>query len=354
MARFDRNDRFAGYTIIDVIGQGGMGTVYLAQHPRLPQRIALKVLNAEIATDDEFQRRFMREADVIARLDHPAIIGVSDRGEEAGQLWIAMPYIHGTDASRASTNPMSIERTGPILHQMANALDFAHSRRVLHRDVKPANILLAAPDVGLPERAVLTDFGIASVREASTRITRTGAFTATLAYASPEQLSGSPVDHRSDQYSLACTIFTLLAGRPPFFADNPAVVIAGHLSHTVPNLRTVRPDIPEPFATAIQRAMAKSPSDRFAGCGEFAVHALADTTVGLASRFAPTWIARPGPQPSEQSGPVELRLQPQLPRPSGAEPAHDEDVERRNAVGRGQSVRRLRREAASRFLRHRR
>lgn len=292
VARFHRDDRFAGYTIIDVIGQGGMGTVYLAQHPRLPQRLALKVLDGDVATDDEFQRRFLREADVVARLDHPGIIGVSDRGEEAGHLWIAMPYIHGIDASRVPPGTMSIERAARILRHTANALDYAHSRGVLHRDVKPANILLADADVGLRERVVLSDFGIASMREASTRITRTGAFTATLAFASPEQLSGGLVDHRSDQYSLACTIFALLTGRPPFVADNPAMVIAGHLSHGAPNVTAFRPDVPHPLATAIARAMSKSPADRFATCGNFAAHALPGPTVaGTAARIAPIQLS---------------------------------------------------------------
>ncbi|MEU7221596.1 serine/threonine protein kinase [Nocardia iowensis] len=263
------NESFADYLIEGVLGRGGMGTVYLAQHPRLPRRVALKLLNREVSADLELRRRFEQEANVVARLDHPAIVGIHDRGTHDGHLWIAMQYIHGSDAARLNPREVPIDRALRIVSETGAALDYAHSRGVLHRDIKPANILLAAPDTGRAERAVLTDFGIARLLDSNTQLTVSGTFNATLAYASPEQLSGASVDHRSDQYSLACTLFTLLAGRPPYAATNPGQVIAGHISKPVPRLSTIRPDLPPALDDVIIRAMAKQRDERFGSCREF-------------------------------------------------------------------------------------
>ncbi|MFI9510504.1 protein kinase [Nocardia sp. NPDC052566] len=259
---------FAGYLIEGVAGHGGMGTVYAARHPRLPRLVALKLLNREVSADPELRRRFEQEANVIARLDHPGIVGIHDRGSDAGHLWIAMQYIQGIDASRIDPRTLTVERAVRLIGETAAALDYAHSRGVLHRDIKPANILLSASEAGRAERAVLTDFGIARLVDSNTHLTSTGTFTATLAYASPEQLSGERVDHRSDQYSLACTLYTMLAGRSPFAATNPGQVVAGHLNKPVPPL--ARPDVSPQLKGAIQRAMAKQPGERFGDCREFA------------------------------------------------------------------------------------
>ncbi|WP_234391201.1 serine/threonine protein kinase [Nocardia suismassiliense] len=263
------NESFADYLIEGVLGRGGMGTVYLAQHPRLPRRVALKLLNREVSADPELRRRFEQEANVVARLDHPGIVGIHDRGTHDGHLWIAMQYIHGSDAARLTPREVPIDRALRIVAETGAALDYAHSRGVLHRDIKPANILLAAPDTGRAERAVLTDFGIARLLDSNTQLTSSGTFHATLAYASPEQLSGEKVDHRSDQYSLACTLFTLLAGHPPFAATNPGQVVAGHISKPVPRLSAARPDAPPMLDEVIFRAMAKRPEERFGSCREF-------------------------------------------------------------------------------------
>ncbi|WP_240772358.1 serine/threonine-protein kinase [Nocardia sp. CS682] len=263
------NESFADYLIEGVLGRGGMGTVYLAQHPRLPRQVALKLLNREVSADPELRRRFEQEANVVARLDHPGIVGIHDRGTHDGHLWIAMQYIHGSDAARLTPREVPIDRALRIVAETGAALDYAHSRGVLHRDIKPANILLAAPDTGRAERAVLTDFGIARLLDSNTQLTSSGTFHATLAYASPEQLSGEKVDHRSDQYSLACTLFTLLAGHPPFAATNPGQVVAGHISKPVPRLSAVRPDAPPMLDEVIFRAMAKRPEERFGSCREF-------------------------------------------------------------------------------------
>ncbi|MEV6064521.1 serine/threonine-protein kinase [Nocardia asteroides] len=260
-------ESFAGYRIEGVLGRGGMGTVYRARHPRLPRTVALKVLDQAVSADPELRRRFEQEAAIVAGLDHPGIVGVFDRGSDRGFLWISMPFVDGTDAARLDprTPPEQIMR---YVAETAAALDYAHSQGVLHRDVKPANILIAAPGTAA-SRAVLTDFGIARLLAADTGLTATGTFTATLAYASPEQLAGETVDHRSDQYSLACTLFALLAGQPPFPAMNPAQVIAGHLSRAAPPLSTLRPGWPPALDAVLARAMAKQRADRFGSCTEF-------------------------------------------------------------------------------------
>ncbi|WP_067826623.1 serine/threonine-protein kinase [Nocardia inohanensis] len=268
--RSELDETFAGYRLLRVLGAGGMGTVYLAEHPRLPRQLALKLLNLDIAAQREWRDRFEREANLVARLDHPNIVAVQDRGVHDGRLWIAMQYVHGTDAARLDPRGVSVERALRVIAETGAALDYAHSCGILHRDVKPANILLSAPESGRAERAVLTDFGIARLADSNTQLTTTGTFSATLAYASPEQLSGEPLDHRSDQYSLACSLFTMLAGQPPFAATNPGQVVAGHLNKPVPALRLVRADVPEALDAVIARAMAKNRDQRFASCTAFA------------------------------------------------------------------------------------
>ena len=263
---------FAGYTILRVLGAGGMGTVYLATHPRLPREDALKVLPAEFTNDAEYRTRFTREADLAAGLSHPHIVGVVDRGEFDGQFWISMDYVAGADVSRLLKEQypsgMPVDEALTIVAAVAAALDYAHDRGLLHRDVKPANILLADPD-GQNRRVYLADFGIARRIDDSAGLTETNVAVGTVAYAAPEQLRGDPVDGRADQYALACTAFHLLTGAPPYPDANPAVVITHHLYAPPPSpgacdaeLRNLDP--------VFRRAMAKEPSDRFATCSEFA------------------------------------------------------------------------------------
>lgn len=263
---------FAGYQILRVLGAGGMGTVYLATHPRLPREDALKVLPAEFTNDAEYRARFAREADLAAGLSHPHIVGVQDRGEHDGQFWISMDYVAGTDASRRLderyATGMPVEEVLDIVTAVASALDYAHDRGLLHRDVKPANILLADPD-GQSGRIYLADFGIARRIDDSAGLTETNVAVGTVAYAAPEQLKGDPVDGRADQYALACTAFHLLTGAPPYPDANPAVVITHHLYAPPPSLAAHRAELIglDPVFT---RAMAKQPSDRFTSCSEFA------------------------------------------------------------------------------------
>ncbi|GGK46785.1 hypothetical protein GCM10011591_17670 [Nocardia camponoti] len=265
-----KGDVFAGYTIRRVLGTGGMGVVYLARHPRLPRLTALKLLSRDLSADDEIRTRFEREADLVARLEHPNIVNIYDRGTDDDQLWISMQFVAGTDVATADVDVLTPGRAVQIAAETATALDFAHDSGVLHRDVKPANILLAKPPIGRPERVVLTDFGIASVRDSETTLASAGTITATLAYAAPEQLTGLQTDHRADQYSLACTLFWMLTGSVPFPGQSPGAIIQSHLTRPIPPLRSLRGDLPPTLDGVLARATAKKASDRFASCSEFA------------------------------------------------------------------------------------
>jgi serine/threonine protein kinase, bacterial len=260
---------FAGFTILRVLGAGGMGTVYLAAHPRLPRQDALKVLPGEWTADPQYRARFLREAELTASLSHPNILGVHDRGEHDGQLWISMDYVGGTDASRLvrEQHPAGLpaDQALEIITAVASALDHAHQRGLLHRDVKPANILLD-PEA---QRIFLADFGIARLIDDPSGLTATNMAVGTMAYAAPEQLRGEPLDGRTDQYALACTAFDLLTGAPPYVDSNPAVVITKHVAAQVPSLGERRPELAA-LDPALARAMAKAPADRFASCRDFA------------------------------------------------------------------------------------
>ncbi|MBY0289503.1 MAG: serine/threonine protein kinase [Mycobacteriaceae bacterium] len=263
---------FAGYTIVRLLGAGGMGEVYLAQHPRLPRRDALKVLPASVSADGEYRERFDREADIAATLWHPHIVGVHDRGEFEGQLWISMDYVEGTDAScllrQSYPDGMPRGEVAEIISAVADALDYAHQRNLLHRDVKPANILLANPEAD-DQRILLADFGIARWTNDISGLTATNMTVGTVSYAAPEQLMGERLDGRADQYALAATAFHLLSGRPPFQHSNPAVVISQHLSATPPAIGDQCPELAG-LDPVLAKALAKSPADRFERCSDFA------------------------------------------------------------------------------------
>ncbi|MGM7645752.1 ADP-ribosylglycohydrolase family protein [Nocardia sp. JW2] len=264
---------FAGFVIERELGRGGMGAVYAAKDRRLPRLTALKLMHRELFADTEIRARFEREADVIAQLDHPNIITVYDRGVEDERCWIAMQFVDGTDAAAVPAAEFGTDRIAQIVTQTAGALDYAHRRGVLHRDVKPANILLsrtAGVGAGFDERVVLTDFGIAKLLDDTGGLTRTGQFTATIAYASPEQLSSEPLDGRGDQYSLACTVFRLLTGAGPYDAPNPATVMLGHLNAPPPSASSRRTSLPAAVDAVLAKALAKNPAHRFPTCTAFA------------------------------------------------------------------------------------
>jgi serine/threonine protein kinase, bacterial len=275
-----------------------MGEVYLAQHPRLPRQDALKILRAGVSADDEYRQRFEREADIAATLWHPHIVGVHDRGEHDGQLWIAMDYVPGTDTARLMKEH---HRTGLPGHQVdkivravADALDYAHQRNLLHRDVKPANILISDTQTA-GRRILLADFGIARWSDDVSGLTATNMTVGTVSYAAPEQLMGKAVDGRADQYALAASAYELLTGRPPFQNSNPAVVISQHLSALPPAIGDSRPELAH-LDPVFAKALAKEPADRFDRCADFAQalgHQLAGDTLGLTQSAAVSAPAAP-------------------------------------------------------------
>ncbi|MBB5912805.1 serine/threonine-protein kinase [Nocardia transvalensis] len=282
-----------GYRIERVLGAGGMGTVYLGKHPSLPRMDAIKVLGGELSSNAEFRGRFEREANLAAGLDHPNIVSVYNRGEEHGQLWIAMQYVEGTDASAElarDPHAMTPLRALRIVTEVGKGLDYAHRRGLLHRDVKPANFLLSRDDE--EERVLLTDFGVAKSTDDATELTQTGSFVATIAYAPPEQLQGMQVDHRGDIYSLACALYKLVTNQNPYPATQPAMVMMGHLYEPPPRATAVNPNLPNALDHIFARAMAKNPAERFNTCREFtdaAANALMPGHNPVHSNTSPTY-----------------------------------------------------------------
>ncbi|WJR33474.1 serine/threonine-protein kinase [Mycobacteroides immunogenum] len=289
----------SGYQIERVLGRGGMGTVYLAANPNLQRSEALKILSAQASRDPAFRARFMREASLAASLDHPNIVTVHNRGETPqGDLWIAMQYVQGSDAHSESVNGrVSLTRAVHIVSEVAKALDYLHARGLVHRDVKPANILLSEGD----RRIMLGDFGVARALDDSSSVTSAGNVTATIAYAAPEVLSGAAVDGRADVYALGCTLFRMVTGQPPFGSGNslPALINA-HLSTPPPRISQFAP-VPESMDGLIAKAMAKNPADRYQSAGEFASAAqqiLADPAQHRQTVTQPVPAPAPPPAPA--------------------------------------------------------
>jgi eukaryotic-like serine/threonine-protein kinase len=294
----------AGYRIERVLGAGGMGEVYLAAHPSLPRSDALKVLSSELSGDPDFRARFVREADLAARLDHPNIVSIYDRGQtDEGQLWIAMQFVDGTDAEKVvHAGTMTPPRAVHIVGEVAKALDYAGQRGVVHRDVKPANFLLSGP-VGPDERVLLGDFGIARAL-GDAGLTVTGSVMATLSYAAPEVLSGQPFDGRADLYSLGCTLFRMLTGKLPFaWAEGMAAVVAAHLQAPPPRVSDWAPGLSPPMDAVIETAMAKDPASRFSSCRELAAAAAEALNAQAGSITAP-WQSISSPDVNSYSGPT--------------------------------------------------
>ncbi len=327
-----------GYRVKRLLGAGGMGAVYLAEHRSLPRDVALKVLHAGHAVHPEFRARFLREAELLSRLDHPHIVDVQDRGEDGGLLWMTMDLVPGPDlaaavAERGAFPPGEAVR---IVEQVAAALDHAHERGLLHRDVKPANVLLKGDAAGGPW-AMLTDFGIAKDVGAAAGLTRTGhAPPATYAYAAPEQLTGAPLDRAVDVYALGVLLFELLSGRRAFPGEDPLSLMYAVASGPVPDVREARADVPPALAAVVGRAMAKDPAARPRTCGELAAAARA----ALPAPAPPTATDRsavpppPGPAgtPGPHSGPPADPPTREFTRPRGPAPEERSPRVRRGAV----------------------
>jgi tRNA A-37 threonylcarbamoyl transferase component Bud32 len=312
-------EEFAGYTILQLLGAGAMGAVYLVQHPRLPRQDALKVLSAELTTDPQYRARFLREADIAASLSHPNIVGVHDRGEAGEQFWISIDFVRGTDAAKLLREHyprgMPVGLAMQIIDAVGSALDYAHQRGLLHRDVKPANILISDPGSD-SQRVFLADFGIAR-RVDDTGLTATNIAVGTVAYAAPEQLMGESIDPRADQYALACTAFHLLTGAQPYDHPSAAAVIGKHVMAPPPPIGERVPEL-APLDAVFAKAMAKKPADRFARCQDFthelqrALDAGVDATRlasrGVdATRLAPLTMPAAPPTPPSAAKPAPRR-----------------------------------------------
>jgi tetratricopeptide (TPR) repeat protein len=252
-----------GYRIVEPLGSGGTSVVYRAEHVRLGRPAALKLLTPAFGEAD-FRDRFLRESQLAASLDHPSIVPVYDAGEEGGVLYIAMACVEGEDLKTllAAEGRLDVRRTLRILGQIGSALDAAHARGLVHRDVKPANILVAEGD-----RAYLSDFGV--VKElAGNGTTRTGSFIGTIEYCAPEQIEGQDVDGRADVYALACVLYECLTGETPFHRPSEVAVLNAHLHTPPPKLSRAAPDLPAALEPVISKALSKSPLDRYATCAE--------------------------------------------------------------------------------------
>ena len=260
----------AGYRLLEPIGRGGTSVVYRAEHVRLGRPAALKLLTPAVGEAD-FRQRFVRESQLAASLDHPSVLPIYDAGEEGDLLYIAMACVDGRDLKTilADEGRLPPRRALRVVAQVASALDAAHARGLIHRDVKPANIL-----VGDDDRAYLSDFGVAKELSAN-GTTRTGSFVGTSEYSAPEQIEGRAVDARTDVYALACVLYECLTGSPPFHRPTEVGVLNAHLHAPPPKLTKVAPELPQALEAVVAKALSKSPLDRYSTCGEFVAAARA-------------------------------------------------------------------------------
>lgn len=270
-----------GCRIKQEIGQGGMGVVYLAEQIRLRREVALKVLSPDLAHDETFRARFDQEAQLAASLDHPNVVSIYDSGESHGMLFLVMQYVKGTDlqALIREAGVLGPQRAASLVTQVAAALDAAHERGLVHRDVKPANILLRADEARAgDDRAYLSDFGLMKLVDTKTGgLTATGYWMGTPDYTPPEQFQGRRVDARTDVYALGCVLFQLLAGTVPYPRSTTYAALSAHVNDPIPSATALDDSIPKAFDTIFQRALAKDPSERYASAGDLARAALAAT-----------------------------------------------------------------------------
>jgi serine/threonine protein kinase len=321
MARLVPGSQLAGYVIEEQIGAGGMAVVFRARDGMLGRLAALKVLSPTLAVDQEFRARFLRESQAVASVEEPHIIPVYGAGEVDRVLYIATKFVSGGDLAgvlQRAGGALEAGRAATFIEQVASALDAAHAAGLVHRDVKPGNILVDVVP-GRGEHAYLSDFGLSKGAMAASGLTATGMFLGTPDYCAPEQIRGLPVDGRADQYSLACMAFALLTGDPPFRRPETMATLFAHLNDPVPPLARYRGDLPPGTDAVLARGLAKEPQDRYGRCGEFAA-ALRDTLANagrsaLADRWAGTGS---GSGSASLPGTARTRLEsaPRAPRPS--------------------------------------
>jgi len=249
-----------GFKLEEILGRGGMGVVYRAHELSLNRKVALKILSQKLSSDPEFIQRFKREAQIIASLDHPNIVRILAYGEEKGLYYFAMEYIKGKDLGQIlkERSTIPLDEALDITAKIASALIEADSKRVVHRDLKPTNIMIDEKG-----RVKITDFGVAHLQETDIKLTRTGWFLGTPEFASPEQARGDPIDIRSDMYSLGVILYMMLSGKPPLTGDSPQAVLIKIATEPLPPIRQVNPHVPEPVCKLIEKMTAKDLNSRF-------------------------------------------------------------------------------------------
>jgi serine/threonine protein kinase/Tol biopolymer transport system component len=316
----------ADYRIESQLGRGGQGVVYLAEHVHLGRKVAFKVLPPELADDDGFRRRFIREARLAASLDHPNILDVYDAGEADGRLFLAVRLVRGSDlgAVISREGPLDLARTLRIVEAVGDALDTAHEAGLVHRDVKPGNILIDPPEGRRTEEAIyLGDFGLTKPVLATQAVgatgplTATGYFVGTPDYCAPEQIQGHELDGRADVYSLGCVLYQCLAGEVPFPRDSIASAIVAHMTEPPPKASLRRRNLPPEIDDVISRALAKSPAERFQTCQ--------DLGAALAGVVAPGTRARARTDAASQPPLIHAPPPPDVPGPEAPKPAGPED-----------------------------
>ena len=286
---------FAGHRLDAIAGRGGMGVVYKATHLALDRVVALKLIAPEISGDESFRERFKQESMTAAALDHPNVVPIYDAGEEHGQLYVTMRHVPGTDLrALIEQGALPPAEAASIISQIADALDAAHERGLVHRDVKPGNILIE--DRGGSRHAYLTDFGLTKHAASDSGMTKTGMFVGTLDYIAPEQLQGQAVDARTDVYSLACVLYQAVTGQVPYPRDSEPSKMWAHMGEDPPKVKRARPDVPDAFEEVIERGMAKKPEDRYPSTGDLgraAVAAAQDRQATQVERSVATGDAAP-------------------------------------------------------------
>jgi len=301
----------AGYRIESVIGRGGMAVVYRAEDTRLGRKVALKVLAPVLAHNEQFQQRFIRESRLAASLDHPNIVPIYEAGEADGQLFIAMRYVAGSDLKvlLSQEGGLPLARLLRIFVQIGDALDAAHELGLVHRDVKPGNILVASIQEhsghGHSDHVYLTDFGLTKrTTSLSGALTGTGHFLGTVDYVSPEQIQGAPVGPATDVYALGCVLYECLTGQLPFHRDDDAALLWAHLVEAPPPVSGVRPELPAAVDDVVARAMAKAPEDRYGSCHELVRDLELALDVAVQLPGAPRTGRRAGPSHGRLTGDV--------------------------------------------------
>ncbi|SNS35218.1 Serine/threonine protein kinase [Geodermatophilus pulveris] len=325
----DPGTSFATYEVQSVVGRGGMGVVYRARDVRLERTVALKLLAPEFTAHPNFRARFLRESRLAAAVDHPNIIPIYEAGDADGQLFIAMRYVPGADLRTELDlrTRLDLSEALDLLQQVADALDAAHAAGLVHRDVKPGNVLVADSSRSGHRHAYLTDFGLTRRSSSLSGLTTSGHFLGTLDYVAPEQIRGDPVDGRTDVYSFACVAHTVLVGHPPFAGEDDVALMWAHLTRVPPPVTALRPELGADVDAALAAGLAKSPDERPASCGALvawlAGRGPAGTALLTPPGRAPAPVEPPVVPPERPVPPSEVSLPPGVPAtfaPEGSAP----------------------------------